>query len=132
MTAILRGLTIAALVLLAPLSVNAQTTRTHTVKQILLDGQDVASASAMVTLRAGTVEKTIQRGERIDDGTRVDIPAHVGVVIVSTGGASTVRLEPGASVTFCCAAMAGRRSSRSFERRSTFLEFNTAIKLPRA
>ena len=91
---------LAVLVLGAPLAANAQTPRTHTVKQILLDGKDAPSAGGTVTPRTGSPQPTIHRGETIADGTRVDVPAHVVVVIVSTGGASTARLEPGASITF--------------------------------
>jgi tetratricopeptide (TPR) repeat protein len=91
---------VVVLVLAAPLAANAQTSRTHTVKQILLDGKDATSAGATVTPRTGSPQPTIHRGETIADGTRVDVPAHVVVVIVSTGGASTARLEPGSSITF--------------------------------
>ena len=75
--------------------------RVHTVGQILRDGKAVDSADGVtVTPAAGPAQHVVRRGETIADGTRVDVPAHVVVVIVSTGGASTARLEPGASLTF--------------------------------
>ena len=78
-----------------------QVARTHTVKQVLVRGADVASAQGVtVTLRDGSVTHTLQRGETIADGTRVDVPDGVVAVIVSTGEKSTVTLEPGSGVTF--------------------------------
>jgi tetratricopeptide (TPR) repeat protein len=94
-------LAVLALAVFSPLAAGAQTTRTHTVSAILLDGKDVASAAGVtVTPPAGAPQHTIRLHETIPDGTRVDVPARVVVVIVSTGGASTARLEPGASITF--------------------------------
>ena len=79
----------------------AQSTRSHTVKQILIDGKDAASASGItVTPKGAPAQSTIRRNEPIADGTRIDVPAHVVVVIVSTGAKSTATLEPGASITF--------------------------------
>jgi tetratricopeptide (TPR) repeat protein len=78
----------------------AETTRTHTVKQILVDGKDEASAGVTVTPKGAPPQTTIQRNEPIPDGTRVDVPAHVVVVIASTDEKSTATLEPGASITF--------------------------------
>ena len=76
-------------------------TRVHTVGQIVRDGKAVDSAEGVtVTPASGPAQHVLRRGETIADGTRVDVPAHVVVVIVSTGGASTARLEPGASLTF--------------------------------
>jgi tetratricopeptide (TPR) repeat protein len=75
--------------------------RGHTVKQILRDGQQVASADGVaVTPPGGKPEATIRQGESIVDGTRVDVPAHLVVVIVSTGAKSTITLNPGSSLTF--------------------------------
>jgi tetratricopeptide (TPR) repeat protein len=92
---------ILTLLVLTPLTANAQAARTHTVSRILLDGKQVSSAAGVtVTPRSGPAGKSLRLQERIADGTRVDVPAHVVVVIVSTGALSTARLEPGASVTF--------------------------------
>src|SRR5271156_2997474 len=75
--------------------------RAHTVEQILRDGKPVASASDVtVTPRGGKAETAIRLGETIDDGTRIDVPAHVVLVVVSSGAKSTITLEPGSSVTF--------------------------------
>src|SRR5580693_2359824 len=72
----------------------AADSRAHTVQQILRDGTAVASAPGVtVTPRGGTPESTIRVGESIADGTRVDVPAHLVVVIVSSGNKSTITLE---------------------------------------
>ena len=79
----------------------AQTPRAHTVQDILRDGKSVASADGVkVTTPAGSVETSIRRDEPIADGTRIDVPAGIEVVVVSTGGKSTATLKPGSSVTF--------------------------------
>jgi hypothetical protein len=71
------------------------------VERILLDGRSVESTGEVsVTSRNGAVEHGLQRGEAISDGTRIDVPAHLVVVIVSTGAKSETTLEPGSSVTF--------------------------------
>jgi hypothetical protein len=77
-------------------------TRTHAVQQILLDGKAVAYAADVVVRQRGsaTPMKGIRRGQAIEDGTRIDVPAHVSLVVVSTDAKSTATLEPGASVTF--------------------------------
>ena len=80
---------------------HGQTTRSHTVRQILLDGRDVAFATGVtVKAKGAPAQTTIRRNEPIADGTRVDVPAHVVVVIASTGNKSRATLEPGASITF--------------------------------
>lgn len=80
---------------------NDQGVRIHTVKQLLIDGKDVASATGVtIALKTGVVEHMIRRGEAIADGTKVDVPQHLVVVIVSSGAKSTATLEPGSSLTF--------------------------------
>ena len=75
--------------------------RTHAVTDIRLDGRPVASAAGViVTPRGAKAEATIKLREVIADGTRIDVPAHVTVTIVSSGAKSTITLEPGSSVTF--------------------------------
>jgi len=65
--------------------VNAQTSRTHTVKRILLDGKDVASADyVIVTPTSANAQTTIHRGETIADGTRIEVPEHVVVARTPT------------------------------------------------
>lgn len=77
-------------------------TRSHSVQQVLLDGKPQASATGVTVTQGTTITHTIKRGEAIPDGTRIDVPAGVVVVVVvvSTGGKSTVTLQPGASLTF--------------------------------
>jgi hypothetical protein len=94
---------VAVLVAWLAFGAEAATERTHTVQQILRAQKTVSSAAGVtVTPREGQTETTIRRGETIADGTRIDVPAqsNLVIVIVSTGGKSTVTLEPGASVTF--------------------------------
>jgi hypothetical protein len=84
-----------------PLSAAAVTVRVHSVQQIRQDGRQVSTVSAVtVTSADGKVESTIRQGETIPDGTRIEVPAHIIVVVVSTGGKITTTLEPGSSVTF--------------------------------
>ncbi|MBV8530974.1 MAG: tetratricopeptide repeat protein, partial [Candidatus Eremiobacteraeota bacterium] len=94
------SLGIAVAVLMTPLSSHAGPLREHVVQQILLDGRPVQSTAGVTVTRGGITERTLRRGERIRDGTRIDVPAHVVIVITSTGAKSTTTLEPGASVTF--------------------------------
>ncbi len=82
-----------------PLSAAAQT-REHTVREILLDGKSVEWVNGATVSRRAMVEHAVRRGEPIPDGTRVDVPAHVELIITSTGGKSAVTLPPGSSVTF--------------------------------
>ncbi len=94
---------VCAALLAATLTVPGQAApaRAHVVKAIQRDGADVASADGVtVTFAAGKVEHAIRRDEAIPDGTRVDVPAGIVVVIESTGAKSSATLEPGASVTF--------------------------------
>ena len=72
----------------------------HVVQQILVDAKRVQSAAGVTLIRGSTVSHGLRRGETIFDGTRIDVPSHVVVVITSSGGKSTTTLEPGASVTF--------------------------------
>lgn len=89
------------LALMVQIAVNAQTPRAHSVKQILIDGRDVASTTNVsLIIRGEDPRHALHVGEQIDDGTRIDVPQHVEVVIVSTDEKSTATLEPGASVTF--------------------------------
>jgi hypothetical protein len=74
--------------------------RTHIVLRILLDGKSVESAAGVTVSRRSISAHDLRRGEIIADGTRIDVPAHLVVIIVSSGGKSTTTLEPGASVTF--------------------------------
>ena len=78
----------------------AQPVRAHVVARLLLDGRQVISAGGVTVTRGGTTEHTLHRGEAIADGTRIDVPAHLVVIIASTGGKSEATLEPGSSVTF--------------------------------
>ncbi len=81
-------------------SAAAHAPRVHVVQQLLLDQKPVQSASG-VTVTAGTaVRHILQVGEIVADGTRIDVPPHLVVTIVSSGDRSTTTLEPGASVTF--------------------------------
>ncbi|HEV3195586.1 MAG TPA: FecR domain-containing protein, partial [Candidatus Cybelea sp.] len=95
------ALTLSGAPVLAPLVLAAQTTavRVHVVQQILFDGRPVGSADVTVK-RGGRLERSLQRGETIPDGTRIDVPAQVTVVVVSSGAKSKVVLNPGSSVTF--------------------------------
>jgi hypothetical protein len=97
-------LAVLALVMPAAQGAHAQTMRTHTVQQILVDGKAVDSANGVTVTppnaRPDDIQHVIRRTEQINDGTRVDVPARIEVVIVSTGGTSTATLEPGASDTF--------------------------------
>ncbi len=78
----------------------AAQTRVHSVQAIFVDGRRVESAAGITVTRGGSIQHTLRRGETILDGTRVDVPAHVEVIIVSTGGKSSATLQPGASITF--------------------------------
>jgi Tfp pilus assembly protein PilF len=85
----------------SPAAPAPSTVRVHTVQQILRDGVPVASAAGVtVTPQGGPAQSSVRRGETIADGTRIDVPAHLVVIAVSTNGASTTRIEPGASITF--------------------------------
>jgi hypothetical protein len=92
--------TLAVLFGLLGLRAAAAQSRMHTVLRILLDGKPVDAAAGVTVSRGAIVEHMLRHGEVIPDGTRIDIPPHVIVVISSTGQKSTVTLEPGASVTF--------------------------------
>src|SRR5271165_101819 len=86
---------------LAPCAAQAPAKRVHVVQQIFRDGKPVASASGVkVTQPGGTLEKAIRLKETILDGTRIDVPPRIVVIVVSTGAKSSVTLEPGSSVTF--------------------------------
>ncbi|HLX25598.1 MAG TPA: hypothetical protein VKR05_01290, partial [Candidatus Cybelea sp.] len=85
---------------MAPSPVSASLLRSHTVREILVDGRAVATVTGVTLTRGTLTAHTLQRGERIADGTRIDVPAHVAIVVVSTGEKSTTTLQPGASVTF--------------------------------
>jgi tetratricopeptide (TPR) repeat protein len=90
-----------ALLFLAPESLSAAASaRTHAVQQILRDGKPVDSASGFTLSHAGIVEHTLRRDETILDGTRIDVPARLTVIIVSSGLKSMATLQPGSSVTF--------------------------------
>ncbi len=78
----------------------AHPVRAHIVARLLLDGREVKSAGGVTVTRGSTTEHALHRGEAIVDGTRIDVPAHLVVVITSTGGKSMTTLEPGSSVTF--------------------------------
>lgn len=77
--------------------------RVHTVQTIFVDGRPVDSAAVTVT-RNGHSDRILRRGATLFDGTRVDVPAHVTVIVVSTGNKSTATLQPGSSVTFVSTA----------------------------
>jgi tetratricopeptide (TPR) repeat protein len=95
-----RAAVLAFLAILAPLAANAQAPRNHAVKQILLDGNDVASATGVtVTPSNGKAENVIRRGEALADGTRIDVPAKIKIILVSTGSKSATTLGPNSSFT---------------------------------
>src|ERR1700722_15190961 len=75
-------------------------TRSHSVKEILLDGKDVATADVVVTPRDTPPRGHLAVGDTIADGTRLDVPAHVTIIVVSSGEKSTAELQPSSSVTF--------------------------------
>lgn len=80
----------------------------HVVARIAQDGRPVAAAPGVVmTSHAGTVTTAIRRGDFIPDGTRVDVPAHIVVVVAGTSGKSTVVLDPGSSVSFLSTSDSG-------------------------
>ncbi|MBV9263015.1 MAG: tetratricopeptide repeat protein, partial [Candidatus Eremiobacteraeota bacterium] len=85
-------------VVFVPICARAQTHGTHVVQDVFLDGKAVASAPSTL-VRGATVARTVHRGEIIQDGTRVDVPAHV-VLVVANVAKSKVTLQPGSSVTF--------------------------------
>ncbi len=89
-----------AVLSLMPQTLLSRETRVHLVQQILVDAKQVQSAADVTLIRGSTVSHGLRRGETLFDGTRIDVPSHVLVVIVSSGGKSTTTLEPGASVTF--------------------------------
>ena len=75
--------------------------RGHTVRDIFLDGNAVSSAGVSIVLPGSTSAATgIHVGQAIADGTRLAVPPHVSVVVVSTDTKSTATLQPGADVTF--------------------------------
>ena len=74
--------------------------RSHSVQQLLLSGEAETSATGVTVTEGTTVQHTLSKGENIPDGTRIDVPANLVVVVESTGGKSTVTLDPGSSLTF--------------------------------
>lgn len=103
MTAPLKIATLLCLLLpivLAASATAAPAQREHVVKAILRDGIAVASdAGVTLNYRDGRVVHSIARGERIPDGTRIEVPARVKIVLVSTGAKSTTTLGPNSSFT---------------------------------
>ena len=93
------SLVLGAVFALFPNPSPARTARTHVVHEITDNGRAVGAAAGVTVTRRGTVEHGIRRGETILDGSRIDVPAGVVVVIESSGAKSRVTLEPGASVT---------------------------------
>jgi len=74
--------------------------RQHTVSQILRDGAAVASANGVtLTFRDGKAVHSIARGEVIPDGTSIVVPAHLKIVLVSSGAKSTTTLGPNSTFT---------------------------------
>ena len=79
----------------------AAESRSHTVTKILRSGQAVASdATVSVTPAGAKATSGIRVGESIPDGTRIDVPARVIVVVTSSGAKSITTIEPNSSITF--------------------------------
>ena len=111
----------------------AAQTRTHYVRDILLDGKQVQTVDGVTVTRGGSVAHALRVGEAVPDGTRIDVPARVSLVIASTGDKSTATLNPGASVTFVSTGSGealgvtrGLRSSTSFRTPSISLASSPA------
>lgn len=78
----------------------AAPSREHSVARILRDGSQVSKASDVIlTLTGGTVVHGISQGASVADGTRIDVPARVSVVLVSSGAKSTTTIGPNSSFT---------------------------------
>ncbi len=97
------GVMLAALIWgIAPLAAYGRTTvRTHTVVKILQGGAVVA-ASSRTTLRFkdGRLARGVSRGDVVPDGTRIETPAGVEVVVQSTDANSTTSIRPSAAFAF--------------------------------
>jgi hypothetical protein len=92
---------VVGLAAILPVSGLAAPARVHVINRILHDGKPVPSASSVtLALASGKVMRGVHVGETIIDGTRIDVPRHLIVIIVSSGGKSTTTMEPGSSVTF--------------------------------
>ena len=78
----------------------AHAPRVHVVQRLLLDKKPVQSATGVTLTLGAAVRHILQVGEIIADGTRIDVPPHLVVTIVSSGNRSITTLDPGASVTF--------------------------------
>src|ERR1700681_2625409 len=73
--------------------------RDHTVTRILRDGIEKSDAPATLRYPDGRISHSIVRGQRIKDNTSIEVPAHVKVVLVSSGDKSTTTLGPNTSFT---------------------------------
>jgi hypothetical protein len=103
------------LLVLSPAAGGASPVRQHTVSQILRDGSAVASAGVTLTFQGGKVAHSIKRSEMIPDGTRIDVPAHVKITLLSSGAKSTITLGPNSTFTL---TLTGKGESSSLDRGS--------------